>query len=207
MVPIYYADHYYRNKTERVWCLICKSLEASRENQIYTSLQALGRATQGRWLTQSIKMFPWTQHCPNHMNDPLEVIPRHLDSIKLKFFCILLPTIKRVSLLKTLINLLSAATEMEIAHDSWFLQLDSLSGLSSLFDRPWFSRQSKCYLFFWMKKSLINLWRIHTMSMVNLTLLLPQNQTYFGKISPLMLPDCHTARQSDPNKLWHQDSR
>lgn len=38
---MYYTDHYYGNQTERMWCLIRESLEASTENQIYTSPQAL----------------------------------------------------------------------------------------------------------------------------------------------------------------------
>lgn len=67
-----------------MWCLICKSSEAS---SMKPNVHRHSSSWEGhpRTLTQSIKISPWKQHCPNHMNDPPQGIPRHLDPIKFKF--------------------------------------------------------------------------------------------------------------------------
>lgn len=96
------------------------------------------RATQGRWHNQSkysfghsIGLTTWMTRAKSFQGTWIPLS----SSVS-----ILLPTIKRVSLLETLINSLSAAAEMESIHDScfcswvlplsWVLSVTSLSFLS-----------------------------------------------------------------------------
>lgn len=127
------------------------------------------------------------------MNDPLEGLPRHLDPFKLKFFYSS-PNNEKGKPPQDPNKFTLCGYRNGNYPRQLFLQLDSLSELSTLCDRPRFSRRSVEGILISQDEEkqtgegLINPCRAHTESTVNFTLpLLPWNQFYFGKISFLIM--------------------